>query len=299
MNVTIPSFKCSCGADFTRQSYLTRHETKCGENPTPGSVINSNNTVNNIGTQNVMILNFGTTMSGLTPEQIRDRVLDAISIDSIENGIQHMCEEVTQSVFTNEKGNCMIRIADASRKKLVWRTDKGEEPDPGAKKTATILRQPLAEAATMALEQTNKRDNVISTMSALNDPTKYQKEARRGLLLAAPARFENNHVSAVQVAPDGTLPEISRILKREERRKEKEKAEAKLKWENEILDRAQDLHDGTFWHPEKQWVVAPSDEVQFMIVGRRRNRCDETAPLNRSDLLEIGRIGLEEHLKPE
>src|SRR5208283_4010743 len=120
---------------------------------------------------------FGPTASSLTPELIRDKVLEAISCEAVESGIARMTQEVAPRVFTNDKGNWVIRVADGSRNKLIMRTDEGDVPDMGARKTAGLLRAPLLHAGMIALRETDRPIHVNSTLEELQDDDTYERSA--------------------------------------------------------------------------------------------------------------------------
>jgi hypothetical protein len=93
-----------------------------------------------------------------------------------------------------------------------------------------------------------------------------------------------------------TLVEVKQAQK-EFRRKQRMQLKAETeKWKNDFLDKAQPLHDGTFWHPTQHFVIQPDPDHDFTILGRREKRSDSTVRLTKADLELIARMGLEMQL---
>ena len=217
------SYKCECGEIFHRKYHLTRHRKTCS------SVTQVNNgTINNTtNTVNVVNINvFGSTLSSLTPELIAEKVREVLSYEAVEEGVAKMTEEVAPTLFTNEKGNSLIRVADASRKKLVYRTDTGDVPDSDGKRTGRLLRHPFGQAALLALEGSDNPDAVNKTIEMLCDQEASGKEALKTLLRDAPAQFENPTqltTEAHDLADQKTFVQLEKALAKN--RKEKKKDE--------------------------------------------------------------------------
>jgi hypothetical protein len=110
-----------------------------------------------IGTQNNFTINvFGSTMSSLTPEIVAQKVMEVITLESVEKGLASMTEEVARPVFSNEKGNWMVRVADGSRNKLVVRLDEGDRPDHQGHNPTRLFTQPFTKTSILALKHTNR-----------------------------------------------------------------------------------------------------------------------------------------------
>jgi hypothetical protein len=69
------------------------------------------------------------------------------------------------------------------------RTDEGDVPDMGARKTAGLLRAPLLHAGMIALRETDRPVDVNSTLEELQDDDTYERSAGKALLTMAPAKF--------------------------------------------------------------------------------------------------------------
>ena len=290
---------CACGEIFHRRDVLTRHQTTCSR---------STVTVNAIGTQNIQNNNlnfniqlFGSTASALTPDVIRDKVIEALSCEEVEKGIARMTEAVAPHLFQNEKHNWTIRVADASRKKLLVRTDQGDVPDVGARRTAGLLREPFIRAGFMALEESNRKQDVKSTMVSIGDDESYDKEASRALLAVAPSEFENNPLmtDAHRAVLVKAKKQLNRALMKWNREQKERTALETAKWKEDFLDHSQDLHDGTFWHPIHRFVIQPDTDREFSILGKREKRTDQTIQLTRADLGAVSKMGLGRYLAPE
>ena len=300
-------FACECGEAFNRRDEFKRHQAKCSV-ATPSANIG---TLNNIGTQNntlnqnVFNINvFGTTMSSLTPELIAERVLEVISLEAVEKGVAHMTAEVARPVFTNEKGNWLVRVADGSRNKLMIRTDEGDIPDHQGHKTTRLLRQPFIEASLLALKETDKPKDVENTMEEIKDDETYDKKTMGALLRTAPTKFDQRELTVLDETYERKLDEsmakLDRVMAKLKRSKAKQLEKEAIKWREELLDHAQDLHDGTFWHPTQHLVIQPeTGERPFSVLGKREKRTDATQSLVRADIERLTKMGLALYLAPE
>ena len=67
----------------------------------------------------------------------------------------------------------------------------------------------------------------------------------------------------------------------------------------DLLDKSQDLHDGTFWHPVHHYIIQPDQDHEFLIIGRRVKRTDATLPLSKADVERIHTLGLSSQLDPQ
>ena len=158
--------------------------------------------------------------------------MEVLSLEAVEKGLARMTEEVAKPVFSNEKGNWTIRVADASRNKLVMRTDQGDEPDHQGHHTTQLLKQPFIEASMLALEQTEHPRDVENTIGELKDEETYNKQTMGVLLRVAPTKFEQTNpaifTEAHQQALDKSMAKLDRLMakrKRLEQKKTNEKAE--------------------------------------------------------------------------
>jgi hypothetical protein len=295
-----PELSCPCGYKCTRPDSLKRHRAGCVT--VTNTTIHNDHSVN-IGNQvNFNINVFGPTASSLTPELIRDKILQAVSCEAVEKGLRQMTQQIAPAVFTNDKGNWVIRVADASRNKLIMRTDEGDEADVGARKATGMIRTHLLHAGITALKESEYPQDVNSTLEEIRDDDSYQRSAGRALLTVAPDKFAD---APTNPALDTALHErmfrealvecdqAQKEFRRKERRKLKAETE---KWCNDFLDKAQSLHDGTFWHPVQHFVIQPDSEHDFTILGRRGKREDTTVRLTKADLELIARMGLTSYL---
>ena len=296
VEVETETHKCSCGSIFTQKSSLKRHQAKCEHHVPP--IVN----VTNIGTQNnqnIQINLFGSTASSLTPELVREKVIEALSCEDVERGLARMTETAAPRCFTNERGEWLVRVADSSRNKLVLRTDAGEQPDPHGHRTTRLLKKPFIEASLIALEQTDRPKDVENTIEDIKDDEIYDKKTMGVLLRMAPAKFDEiNDVftEAHLIGEQKAFEELERVMaKRKKKEIKRLKIEA-AKWRDEFLDKSQNLHDGTFWHPTYQFVIQPDSTKEFTIIGRRARREDTMLSLTKADLKTIEDMGLVSHL---
>ena len=286
--------KCPCGEIFTLKSNLNRHKATCSV-ATPGvTTINLND--NRVVNQQINLQIFGSTASALTPEIVAQKVLDVLSLEAVEKGLARMTEEVAPSIFTNEKNNWTIRVADGSRNKLVVRTDDGDQPDHQGYNTTRLLKNPFMEASILALEQTDRPKEVENTIEEIQDDDIYHNKTMGALLRVAPTRFNQTNslifTEAHRIAEEKTAVKLEKIMAK---RKRKQAKQASLQAEasrNDMLDKAQDLHDGTFWHPIHHYIIQPDEEREFLIIGRRAKRGDTTLPLTKADIVTIRDLGL-------
>ena len=300
-------FSCQCGETFNRRDEFNRHKVKCSI-ATPASTTHIENaTINNTQNNNTLNFNinvFGSTMSSLTPELIAERVLEALSLDAVEKGVAHMTAEVARPVFTNEKANWLVRVADGSRNKLMVRTDEGDISDHQGHNTTRLLRQPFIRASLLALKETDKPKDVENTIEEIEDDDVYDKQAMGALLKAAPSRFDQTNplifTEAHRLAEEKAFAELHRVMAKRKRNKVKQLEKEAVKWREELLDHAQDLHDGTFWHPTQHLVIQPeTGERPFSVLGKREKRTDTTQSLVRADIEHLVAMGLTSYLAPE
>jgi hypothetical protein len=101
------------------------------------------------------------------------------------------------------------------------------------------------------------------------------------------------------LAEEKAFAELDRVMAKRKRTKAKQLKLEGAKWKEDFLDRSQDLHDGTFWHPIHRFVIQPDEEHEFSILGKREKRTDQTVPLTRADLKTIGDMGLGHRLSEE
>ena len=208
----------------------------------------STNVTNN--TNNIQINVFGSTASALTPEIIAQKVMEVISLEAVEKGLAHMTQEVARPVFSNEKGNWLVRVADASRSKLIVRTDEGDQPDHQGRNTTRLLKKPFMEASLIALEETDRPRDVENTIEAIRDDDTYDKQTMGALLGVAPTTFDQTNplifTEAHRIAEEKTRAKLDRVMAKRKRLQEKQKAlEA-------------DKVSTTSWTRLKTYMTAPS-----------------------------------------
>jgi len=75
-----------------------------------------------------------------------------------------MCR-ISANNLTNEKGNPLVAVTDASRNKFVMRYDDGDRPDNGGYKTCAILHPPFIEASM----ESYSKDGNKETLELIND----------------------------------------------------------------------------------------------------------------------------------
>jgi hypothetical protein len=242
-------------------------------------------------------------MTSLTPEIVAKKVMEVLSLDAVEKGLAHMTQEVARPVFSNEKGNWLVRVADASRSKLIVRTDQGDQPDHQGRNTTLLLKQPFIEASMLALEQTERPRDVENTIEEIRDDDTYDKETMGVLLRTVPTKFEQADplifTEAHQFALDKSMAKLDKVMAKRKRLQKKQMALDAEKVRNDFLDKAQDLHDGTFWHPVHHYIIQPDQECEFLILGRRVKRSDATLPLTKEDVKNIHSLGLAPQLDPQ
>jgi hypothetical protein len=226
---------------------------------------------------------------------VAQKVLEVLSLDAVEKGLARMTEEVAPSIFTNEKKNWTIRVADGSRNKLVVRTDDGDQPDLQGHKTTRLLRHPFIKASMLALEQTDRPKQVESTIEEIRDDDTYNRQTMGALLRMAPSKFDDTNsvlAEARRLDEEKGLEELDRFMAKRKRKQAKQAAIQAEATRNDFLDRAQDLHDGTFWHPVQHFIIQPDEEREFVVIGRRAKRSDATIPLTKADIATIKELGL-------
>jgi hypothetical protein len=212
-----------------------------------------------------------------------------------------MTETVAPSCFTNEKRNWFLRSTDASRNKLVVRTDEGDIADIQGYRTTRMLKKPFMEASLMALEETDKPKDVENTIEEIQDEDTYSKKTMGALLRVVPTMFDQTRpiypiTEADRIAEEKVSAKLDRVMAKRARAKAKQLKLEAAKWKDEFLDRSQDLHDGTFWHPTNHFIIQPDEKLDFTILGRREKRGDTTVQLTKADLKTISEMGLEAHL---
>ena len=305
LTVPAPEYVCSCGQTFRLRQHLSQHRERCGD--TSPSVVN--NTQNNIQTQNntnLTINIYGTTASSLTAEAVAEKVLAVISMEAVEGGVAEMTKEVAPNVFRNEKGTWNLRVADASRKKLLVRTDEGEESDRQGDRTTKLLRAPFLQASFSALEQGAQPRKVKNTIEEIEDDETYANKSTGALLKVVPDKFassvaliddreEDDHDRAYRKAS----AKAKRVLAKLKREEDEELRLLTERSKEDFLEHSQDLHDGTFWHPIHRFIIQPDQEHDFSIIGKREKRGDQTLPLTRADLKTISDMGLRQWVAPE
>ena len=301
LNTPEPIHTCACGETFHRKYHLTRHQASCATMISNSTVITNNQiSINNNNQFNIQI--FGSTASSLTPEIIKEKVIEALTCADVEAGLARMTETVARDCFSNEKGNWFVRSTDASRNKLVVRTDKGDIADIQGYRTTRMLKKPFMEASLMALEETDKPTDVENTIEEIQDNDIYNKKTMGVLLRVIPTTFESEQAfpvtdtEAYQIAEEKVAAKLDRVMVKRKRKKAKQLELEAAKWKDEFLDRSQDLHDGTFWHPTNHFVIQPDEKLDFTILGRREKRGDVTVQLTKADLKTISEMGLEAHL---
>ena len=302
LTIPAPEYVCSCGQAFRLRQHLTQHRERCGD--TSLSVVNN---TQNIQTQNNLTINiYGTTASSLTAEAVAEKVLAVISMEAVEAGVAEMTKEVAPNVFRNEKGTWNLRVADASRKKLLVRTDEGEESDRQGERTTMLLRAPFLQASFTALEQGAQPRKVESTIEEIEDDETYVKKSTGALLKVVPDKFassvaltddreESDHDRAYRKAS----AKAKRVLAKLKRERIEELRLLTERSKEDFLEHSQDLHDGTFWHPIHRFVIQLDAEHDFSIMGKREKRGDQTLPLTRADLKFISDMGLRQWVAPE
>ena len=184
---------CECGESFTRKDVFIRHKSKCEEVAPASTTTIINNNDNRIQLNQQINIHFGSTFSALTPELVAERVLEVLSLEAVEKGLARMTEEVARPVFTNEKNNWTIRVADSSRNKLVVRTYGGDRPDHQGHNTTRLLKQPFMEASMLALKQTERPNEVENTIEEIQDDDIYRNKTMGVLLRVAPTSFDQTN----------------------------------------------------------------------------------------------------------
>jgi hypothetical protein len=272
VDISVPDYACSCGQTFRLNHHLTQHRLRCDS--TSASIVQN---TQNIGTQNNLTNNltiniYGSTASNLTAEAVAKKVMDAITVNAIEAGVAEMTREVAPSVFRNEKGIWNLRVADASRKKLVVRTDNGEETDRQGNRTARILRGPFLRASRLALTQ-GRRRKVENTIEEIQNDDTYERETLGALLKIAPDQFtslaqddgkdedEDEHMIVYRKES----AEADLIMDESRRKKIEDLRRRTTHFKEDFLNNSQNLHDGTFWHPIHRFIIQQDEKLDFIV----------------------------------
>jgi hypothetical protein len=285
-------FRCECGSDFNLKHNLTRHQASC-----PSTTVNVGqmNVTQNMVNQQININILGSTMSSLTPELVKEKVIEALSVSSVERGLAQMVQDAAPAIFQNEKNIWLVRVADAGRNKLIQLTDTGEETDIKGAKTAAMLRAPFRDVSLSALEETKRPKLVEQTIDEINDDRFYQTTTVNAILQIAPSTFKSQseaQAEAFRLAEEQSVARMDAYMKKRKREAAKAKQLEAAKWRDDFLDKCQNLHDGTFWHPIRHFVIQMDSRNVFTILGRRERRGDTTVQLTKADIATLADMGL-------
>jgi hypothetical protein len=269
----------------------------------PGPIVNNVN--NNTNIQHSIVLQFfGTTASTLTPESVAEKVRQVLTLGAIEEGVAKMTEEVAPTVFTNEKKNWTLRVADASRKRLVVRMDEGDVPDIEGHNTTRLLRAPFMDATLDAIDQSDRPAEVKRTFEEIKDTDRFDRQVTGSLLRVAPTSFD--HINPLIFTEAHRLEEervFARVeaFERRERRKEQKQLDKRRKAAlDDFLDKCIILSAGEYRHRDYGYVVEQTEGNQaFVILGKRDKPTDKTIRLTKVDLDVIKKLGLEANLAAE
>lgn len=242
-----------CKACFSCKDALKKHLILCSSN----AIIQNTNIINNTqnNTQNntlnigqvIVNVNFGETLSSLTPQSIAEKLIPLLTNEVVKDGVGKMTEIAAINCFVNEKGNWMLRSADVSRNKLELRYDEKDEPDYGCEKTTQLLRPPFLTASMRAVEETEE-DEAKTTLNVVRNLNKDNKPVRDALFKNIPKNFESLDAS-FQKAIDVAEAEVERKLMLRDAKEKKERSKKRIerlsKW---IVTSIANSNTGLHWH---------------------------------------------------
>jgi hypothetical protein len=143
---------------------------------------------------------------------------------------------------------------------------------------------------------------VENTIEEIRDDDIYDKQTMGALLRVAPTKFDQRELvdEAYERKLDESMAKLDRVMAKRKKLKDRRLEQEAIKWREELLDHAQDLHDGTFWHPTQHLVIQPeTGERPFSVLGKREKRTDSTQSLVRADIERLTEMGLALYLAPE
>jgi hypothetical protein len=155
------------------------------------------------------------------------------------------------------------------------------------------------EASLLALEQTDQPTKVEQTLGDIKDKDIYERKTVTTLLKMAPAEFNEGSFSIepFRLANEKIEAKVDRVLAKRKKLKSQQKQVEAEKWRNDFLDKCQNLHDGTYWHSVRNFVVGLTpDGTDFVILGKREKIGDKTVVLTKADLATIEKMGLTSNL---
>jgi hypothetical protein len=258
---------CSgCNESYSTRSNLNRHKKTCDAyQKTQAIICSAAGTVNNVNIQNqniqniqnvqniqqniVINLSLGNTISALSVEDISKKVVAAISAKDVEQGLERMVSAAAPKVFKNEKGNWNVKVADASRRKLLIRTDDGETTDFGGHKAAQVLHAPLLEASIQAYTRNKKSKDIGRTIDDINDEKTYDKKTTDTLLRIVPHDYDNSFAYPIDYDKTAKLKlECKRLREEAEIEEQKETINKLIKWLEKGKSVPHKSQPDTLWH---------------------------------------------------
>jgi Zinc finger, C2H2 type len=305
-------FSCHlCSKTYSTKSSLERHlKTNHSDQSSSGPNIQTINTVNGsgsvIGTQTnqYFILNFGDTFSELTPEKmvvLTHKIMNSIPIEATEAGVGALTQEIAPLLLTNEKGNSVTRVVDASRGKLATINNQGEEEDDiKGTRTAALLRDPMKQVGMEHYNKSNKKEDIRRTLETMMNKSEFNKQALPALLTVLPTEFKcsasdmDEKIKEANDKSDNIIRTYFAELDARNAKKGKNKCEEFIK---ELQD-SYILRDRISWHPKLCFVMEMDEKVIPTIMGRQSKREDKMSDLSKADIKFICKRGGKKLLHP-
>lgn len=313
-------FTCDCGFASAIRDELKIHQRKCEQigdvksaetqssmtdRETAASVIvtatmptNINNTQNIVNnTQNITNNTQNNFFFFGCDDIAKNYILRTMSLpsqlrlDLSEKGYAALSGQVIITSITNDEGCSDIRVADASRKKLVCKTMLGDiEEDRGGHKSGARI----GEAVDQVLSMSHKESaNCSKVMKTIKDSNKDRDEGRpilRGMILdTCPRSFEEVIRSAHM---SDTAKELCRIEEEYNKKNAKERLERGKKWKEHLrFNKIIDPDTERFWDDTTCFVWIESDK-EISLLGKSLKYQGALIRFSRRDLKNIDWMGL-------
>jgi len=288
-NKILENNKCGkCDANFSTKSTLKRHLLTCS------STTQITNTINNINnnTLNITLNIYGSTLSAITVEDIQKRLVPLLM--QVVPNLPEMCR-VAAGGLTNEKGNPLIAVTDASRNKFVMRYDDQDIPDIRGCKTCSIVRPPMIEASVNIGSE--EALELADTLGDKKDKTLVEtlsQELPSSLDVVCPKLkkdMEDSEQSMTRV-----MEKLKNAKNATKKKKDIQKAiedDSKL---NNFLDQCARAASGLYIHKKYGYVVEVIGDESYNIQWKKRPGSETNLDLDAADLKNLCDNGMRKHI---
>jgi hypothetical protein len=288
-------FVCKCGFSSAIRGELSSHLLKCkNSEPSVRNSITNNNITNNTtniqNTQNNFFFFNGLDDLAKTYISRAMNLPDDIKRELLNKGYSALSGQIIISSITNDEGNADIRVADAARKKLVYKAIDGTiKNDPGGEASSKRIGAAVDEVI-LSVQNDNADSKEIGTILDANTDRKNGRPILKGLIFdTCPKTFNE---SAFSIDNSSTADKLYKIEEEYHKKCANEKLERAEKWKKYLRSQSMtDPETERYWNDSTLFVWSePKNDI--VLWGKSIKYQGALIKFSRADLKNIDKMGL-------